>query len=637
MNRGGGGGGGMFGGMRGMHAGGMHSPTTDNLTDENILGKAYDNKVVMRLFSYLSGNYKYAILSLIAVIIYTVANVCIPLFIMFGIEQGVNNGSVNALHLIGIGFLFLTLIHFGANYLQFVFVAKVGQEILYSLRLHMFNHLQALSPSFFHRTPVGRIMSRSQSDVLQLQELFEMMVVSLADILSLFGIIIIMLVVDWQLALVSLSIIPILFLVLGYWQRFARRSFMRIRRAIAMVNGEYNQNITGVRVVQSLNRQDENLKHFNELNQEHLNANLQASKFSGGLQPTVEFLIGIGLGFGVVLFGGVLAQRGDLDWGVLVAFALWIQRFFEPIRHLTMQYSQFQRAMAAGVRLFEMIDLEPEVNDVANAISMPMVQGKIEFKDVSFHYVEGVEVLQNINLQINPGENVALVGSTGAGKSTFVTLIHRFADVTEGSILVDGYDLKEVDRQSLVNQMSMVLQEPFLFSGTVKDNIRYNHQDASDEAVYDAAKAVGADEFINALEDGYNTVLAERGVNLSVGQRQLLSFARAVVGDPRILILDEATASIDTHTEVLIQQALQKILKDRTSIVIAHRLSTIRNADKIVVLDHGQVAEIGNHEELLTKRGVYSRLYSINYGLGDDDTPSSQISSNPAMAPADND
>ena len=636
MNRGGGGGG-MFGGMRGMHAGGMHSPTTDNLTDENILGKAYDNKVVMRLFSYLSGNYKYAILSLIAVIIYTIANVCIPLFIMFGIEQGVNNGSVNALHLIGIGFLFLTLIHFGANYLQFVFVAKVGQEILYALRLHMFNHLQALSPSFFHRTPVGRIMSRSQSDVLQLQELFEMMVVSLADILSLFGIIIMMLVVDWQLALVSLSIIPILFLVLGYWQRFARRSFMRIRRAIAMVNGEYNQNITGVRVVQSLNRQDENLKHFNGLNQEHLNANLQASKFSGGLQPTVEFLIGIGLGFGVVLFGGVLAQRGDLDWGVLVAFALWIQRFFEPIRHLTMQYSQFQRAMAAGVRLFEMIDLEPEVNDVPSAISMPMVQGKIEFKDVSFHYVEGVEVLQNINLQINPGENVALVGSTGAGKSTFVTLIHRFADVTKGSILVDGYDLKEVDRQSLVNQMSMVLQEPFLFSGTVKDNIRYNHHDASDEAVYDAAKAVGADEFINALEDGYNTVLAERGVNLSVGQRQLLSFARAVVGDPRILILDEATASIDTHTEVLIQQALQKILKDRTSIVIAHRLSTIRNADKIVVLDHGQVAEIGNHEELLTKRGVYSRLYSINYGLGDDDTPSSQINSSPALAPADND
>ena len=633
----GGGGGGMFGGMRGMNAGGMHSPTTDNLTDENLLGKAYDNKVVMRLFSYLSGNHKYAILSLIAVIVYTAANVCIPLFIMFGIEQGVNNGSVNALHLIGICFLFLTLIHFGANYLQFVFVAKVGQEILYALRLHMFNHLQALSPSFFHRTPVGRIMSRSQSDVLQLQELFEMMVVSLADILSLFGIIIVMLVVDWQLALVSLSIIPILFLVLGYWQRFARRSFMRIRRAIAMVNGEYNQNITGVRVVQSLNRQEENLKHFSGLNQEHLNANLQASKFSGGLQPTVEFLIGIGLGFGVVLFGGVLAQRGDLDWGVLVAFALWIQRFFEPIRHLTMQYSQFQRAMAAGVRLFEMIDLEPEVNDVPNALSMPIVQGNIEFKDVSFHYVEGVEVLQNINLQINAGENVALVGSTGAGKSTFVTLIHRFADVTKGRILVDGYDLKEVDRQSLVNQMSMVLQEPFLFSGTVKENIRYNHQDASDQAVYDAAKAVGADEFINALENGYDAVLAERGVNLSVGQRQLLSFARAVVGDPRILILDEATASIDTHTEVLIQKALQRILKNRTSIVIAHRLSTIRNADKIVVLDRGQVAEIGNHEELLAKHGVYSRLYAINYGLEGDDTPASQISSNSTLAPADND
>ena len=637
MNRGGGGGGGMFQGVRGMHAGGMHSPTTDNLTDENILGKAYDNKVVMRLFSYLSGNYKYAILSLIAVIIYTIANVCIPLFIMLGIDQGINNGSVTALHVIGIGFLFLTLIHFGANYLQFVFVAKVGQEILYALRLHMFNHLQALSPSFFHRTPVGRIMSRSQSDVLQLQELFEMMVVSLADILSLGGIIIVMLVVDWQLALVSLSIIPILFLVLGYWQRFARRSFMRIRRAIAMVNGEYNQNITGVRVVQSLNRQDENLKHFNELNREHLNANLQASRFSGGLQPTVELLIGIGLGFGVVLFGGVLAQRGDLDWGVLVAFALWIQRFFEPVRHLTMQYSQFQRAMAAGVRLFELIDLEPEVNDGPNAIKMPTVEGNIQFKNASFHYVEGVEVLQDIDLEIKAGENVALVGSTGAGKSTFVTLIHRFADVTKGSILIDGYDLKEVERQSLVNQMSMVLQEPFLFSGTVKENIRYNHDSATDEDVYNAAKAVGADEFISALDNGYDSVLAERGVNLSVGQRQLLSFARAVVGDPRILILDEATASIDTHTEVLIQRALQKILKGRTSIVIAHRLSTIRNADKIVVLDHGKVAEVGNHEQLLDKRGVYSRLYAINYGLGNDDTDEAPMSSNISLSSADND
>ncbi|MEE2687588.1 MAG: ABC transporter ATP-binding protein, partial [Chloroflexota bacterium] len=631
------GGGGMFQGVRGMHAGGMHSPTTDNLTDENILGKAYDNKVVMRLFSYLRGNYKYAILSLIAVIIYTIANVCIPLFIMLGIDQGINNGSVTALHVIGLGFLLLTLVHFGANYLQFVFVAKVGQEILYALRLHMFNHLQALSPSFFHRTPVGRIMSRSQSDVLQLQELFEMMVVSLADILSLGGIIVVMLVVDWQLALVSLSIIPILFLVLGYWQRFARRSFMRIRRAIAMVNGEYNQNITGVRVVQSLNRQDENLKHFNELNREHLNANLQASRFSGGLQPTVELLIGIGLGFGVVLFGGVLAQRGDLDWGVLVAFALWIQRFFEPVRHLTMQYSQFQRAMAAGVRLFELIDLEPEVNDNPNAIKMPTVEGNIQFKNASFHYVEGVEVLQNIDLEIKAGENVALVGSTGAGKSTFVTLIHRFADVTKGSILIDGYDIKEVGRQSLVNQMSMVLQDPFLFSGTVKENIRYNHDSATDEDVYNAAKAVGADEFISALDNGYDSVLAERGVNLSVGQRQLLSFARAVVGDPRILILDEATASIDTHTEVLIQNALQKILKGRTSIVIAHRLSTIRNADKIVVLDHGKVAEVGNHEQLLNKRGVYSRLYAINYGLGNNDTDEAPMNSDISLSPADND
>ena len=624
----------MMGGMRGMGAHGMNVANMDNLTDDSIVGSAYDHKVVVRLMTYIWPYRKDAFIAIAAVLMYTLGNVTIPLLMLIGIKWAVNAGDVNHLHIVGILFAGATVAHFGANIVQFVYIPKVGQGILFSLRTGMFNHLQELSPAFFHRTPVGRIMSRSQSDVLQLQETFELIVQSLSDILSLVGIIIIMMVVDWRLALISMSILPVLFFILGYWQKFARHSFMRIRRAIAMINGEYNQNITGVRVVESFNRQEANMKHFNDLNSEHLNANLEASRYSGALQPFVESLMGIGMGFGVVLVGGIMVKGGNLDWAVLVAFALWIQRFFEPVRHLTMQYSQLQRAMAAGVRIFEVLDLKPEVVNKPNAITLPEIKGEIKFEDVSFQYVENVDVLKEVNLHIKPGENVALVGSTGAGKSTLVTLIHRFADVTHGRITVDGHDIRDVTRHSLVSQMSMVLQEPYLFSGTVADNIRYNNENLTKDDVVAAAKTVGAHEFILSLDDGYDTVLAERGVNLSVGQRQLLSFARAVVGNPRVIILDEATANIDTHTEVLIQQALQKVLAGRTSIVIAHRLSTVRNADNIVVLDQGKLVEMGNHEELLARKGgVYARLYAVNYGLPIDDDEKS-VPDGPSLAPA---
>src|SRR5712691_8230891 len=635
LGGGGGGGGDILSGWRGTNPGSMYAPrTTNELSDEIIVGKVYDNRVVRRLLTYIRPYKKDALLSLVAVLVYTAAHVGIPLVIMLWINWGVNSGIVWRLHAVGCVFFGVTLLHFGANYLQSVAIVRVGQGVLYSMRTQLFNHLQSLSPAFFHRTSVGRIMSRSQSDVLQLQETFELLVTTLADFLSLGGIIVAMLMTDWQLALISLSVMPPLVFVLVYWQRFARHSFMRIRRAIAMVNGEYNQNITGVRVVQSLNRQPENLKHFNGLNQELLDANLEASRFSGSLQPIVECLTGIGMGFGVILVGGLLLQRGQIEWGVLIAFALWVQRFFEPIRQLTMQYSQLQRAMAAGIRIFELLDVKPEVQDAPGAPEMPPLKGEITFENVAFHYVPGVEVLQEINLHIRPGETVALVGATGAGKSTLATLLHRFADVTQGRITIDGLDIRAVQRQSLVRQMSMVLQEPYLFSGTVKENIRYACTAASDTDGITAAQAVGAHDFIMALAQGYDTPLAERGVNLSVGQRQLLSFARAIVSNPRILILDEATANIDTHTEILIQNALQRVLQGRTSLVIAHRLSTIRNADKIVVLEHGRVVEMGNHAELLAQQGVYTRLYAANYGLSQNGAAVTGENSVSVQAPA---
>ncbi len=616
MMRGGGGmGGGMMRGMRGTSADSMFAPTNDNLTDEDVVGRVYDNRVVMRFMTFIKPYKTYALIALAALLVYAAVNAGIPLLIKFGIDWAIAEGELRRVHIIGAAFMAVTVIHFLSNRLQFIFISRTGQHVLYDLRAGMFSHLQNQSNAFYHRTPIGRIMSRMQSDILQLQETFELLALALAELVTVVAIIALMLVVNWQLALVCMFVVPVLTVIMMYWQRFARHSFMRIRRAIAMVNGEYNQNITGVRVVQSLNRQDENMAHFRNLNQEYLDANLEAARYSGMLQPLVELLIGLGIGIGVVLFGGYLLRLDALEVGTLVAFAFWIQRFFEPIRQLTMQYSQLQRAMAAGVRIFEVLDLDPDITDKPDAVELPEVKGEIHYKDVNFHYIEGVEVLRNINVHIQAGENVALVGSTGAGKSTFVNLLHRSADVTGGSISVDGYDLRDVKRESLVHQMSMVLQEPYLFSGSVRDNICYQNEHLTDEEIEAAARAVGAHDFIMEMDNGYDSELAERGINLSIGQRQLISFARAISGNPRILVLDEATANIDTHTELLIQQALGRILKGRTSIVIAHRLSTIRNADKIVVLDRGRVAEVGNHDQLLEAGGVYAQLYAINYGL----------------------
>jgi ATP-binding cassette subfamily B protein len=363
-----------------------------------------------------------------------------------------------------------------------------------------------------------------------------------------------------------------------------------------------------------MNRQERNLELFAVENRESLKSSLSATRLAAGLMPSVDMLSAVSIGL-VLILGARMVSDAALEVGALVAFVMYIQRFFDPIRSLTMQYTQLQRAMASGIRIFELLDTEPGLVEAPDARELPRLRGAIEFCNVSYSYVPGLDVLKDVSLKIAPGQTAAIVGPTGAGKTTLVSLATRLYDVERGrgSILVDGHDIRDTTRRSLVSQTSMVLQEPFLFTGTVSDNIKFGHRDATDRRMVDAATAVGAHDFISRLEDGYETFLYERGVNLSVGERQLISFARAIVADPRILILDEATANIDSYTEMLIQRALKRLLAGRTAIVIAHRLSTIRGADKIIVLNHGSVEEVGSHEELMGRPGLYSHLYAMNF------------------------
>lgn len=600
--------------MGGIGGGGHYTRSSQPGDIDQDSTKLYDSSVVGRLATYIAPFKAKVALAILGVILYTAATVAIPWLIGLAMDNAILDGDTSALNVIGGIFVFVLVIHFFSNWSHQVLLAQVGQKVIFNLRNELFVHLQRLPMSFHNRNKVGSVMSRAQNDVYQLQEFLDIVVTSLGDLLSLTGILAIMFYINWQLTLVSLASLPVLIVIIYFWQRVAKPAFFRVRVAVSSVNSSLAENLSGVRVVQSMNRQDTNMKNFDALNRHNLQSNLTAARLSASLMPTVEIFMSLGLA-GAIVVGGTMVTEQEVGAGVVTAFILWIQRFFDPIRSMTQQFTQLQRAMASGARIFDLLDVEPDLTDFDNAVELPTIEGAVRFDNVSFAYDEGKPVLEDINLDIKAGQTVALVGRTGAGKTTMVALLSRFFDVTNGSLTIDGHDLRAVTRNSLASQMGIVLQEPFQFSGTIKENIRYNHAEATDEDIVRSSKAVGIHDYIASLPEGYDTMMEERGGNMSLGQRQLVSFARALVANPRIIILDEATANVDTQTEQLIQEAIGTLLKGRTAVVIAHRLSTIRNADNIVVMDKGHIAEMGTHDELIAHGGMYAKQYELHQVL----------------------
>ena len=528
------------------------------------------------------------------------------------IDDGIRRHDVNTLDLIVGAFLLSAVVYAIASFVQTYLVGWVGQRALQDLRVRLFAHLQSLSIGFYSRNRAGVIISRLTNDVEALDQLVSDGVATLFQSgLTLIGVVVILFVLDAHLALLTFLALPLL-AAGGLAFRIASADAYRItREKIAWITGYLQETLSGIRVVRAFGQEPRHIERFDQLNDENRDANMKTVYLNAAYFPAVELLSAL-VTVEILVIGGIEAINGHTSTGVVFAFIAALNNFFDPIQQLSQLYTTYQSGMAALDKIFELLDEKPELSDAPGAVELPAIRGELRFDDVSFRYGakdDDAWALRDIDITIPPGQTVALVGATGAGKSTFAKLVARFYDPTDGSVLVDGHDLRTITAQSLRSQMGIVPQEAFLFSGTVRDNISFGRPGATDEEIAAAAKAVGADAFITALEHGYDTEVGERGVQLSAGQRQLLAFARALVADPRILVLDEATSNVDVHTESLIEQGLRRLVAGRTAIVIAHRLSTIRHAGRIIVLEHGRIVEQGTHQELLDAGGRYWQLY----------------------------
>lgn len=573
----------------------------------------FDWKLLVRAFDFMAPYKRRVALSIVSVLVVTASDLVRPYLISRLIDRDIVSGNMTGvmqtvlLYLSSI--LIGSLVMSGQRYLT----GWIGQKVIYDLRERVFCHLQTLSLSFYDSREMGDTISRMTSDIDMLNELVSNGLITLVNTLfSLCGVIIAMVALNLRLSLLTLSVMPLLLFSSAIFRRWVGTAYREIRKRVAAVTAHVEEGISGVRIIQSFAQEERNYAAFRSVNEENRLVSLEAATIRSIYFPTIDIIGSLGMGI-VLWFGGVAVLRGDLTFGIVVALLFYLFRFFQPIRNLTILYDQVLAAMAASERVFELLDTEPDIVDPPEPVYLPHIEGLVEYRHVTFAYVPGEPVVRDLNIVARPGEMIALVGATGAGKSTTISLLIRMYDVQEGSILIDGYRLTDIAIQSLREQLGVILQEGFLFSESIRENIRYGRLEATDEEVEAAAKAVGAHEFIMRLPDGYDTEVRERGEKLSMGERQLICLARALVAEPQILILDEATSSIDPYTELIIQDGLLKLFKGRTSIVIAHRLSTVRRSDRIYVMDHGQVVESGTHAQLLAKGGTYSRLYEMQF------------------------
>ena len=582
-------------------------------SDDQVLGKAYDARLMRRLLGYIRPYKGSAWLALGYILAASALSVVPPYLTKVAIDRYIARNDLAGLGLVAALYVAVLAAEFALLYGETWVLNVMGQKIMVDLRMQIFRHLQRLDVAFFDRNPVGRLMTRVTTDVDALNELFTSGVISIfGDVCALAGIVVTLFLMNAYLALAMFSVLPLLVAVTFLFKIKVRDSFRRVRTAVARINAFLQENITGTAVVQIFNQEKKQYVKFTRINQEHRDANLQSIFYYAIFYPLLELVGALAIAL-IIWYGGLKVAAGTLTLGALVAFVQYSDRFFRPISDMSEKYTILQSAMASSERIFKLLDTRPAIVSPPRPAAAEAVAGRVEFRNVSFAYNPGEPVLEDISFTVEPGERVALVGATGAGKSTVISLLSRFYDVGAGEILLDGIDIRNYDLEGLRRSIGIVLQDVFLFSGSVADNIRLGNPRITDQDVARAAAAVHAAGFVSRLDGGYAAKVGERGSALSVGQKQLLAFARVLAANPKILVLDEATSSIDTETELLIRDAMERLVAGRTSIIIAHRLSTVQNTDRIIVLHRGRIREMGTHQELLRLRGIYWKLYQLQY------------------------